>query len=142
MMLRIAIALLSVVMLSCSTSTPVTSASADPSDPSGSYVLQTIDGHALPFRPIDRDRPPEAGPGPLVVGGSLVIEPGGGVGYVLNFRGAQGRDQAIRMNATWTRDGDQLVVIWPNGARTPATYDGRTFTIDNIGMKLAFARSQ
>lgn len=141
-MVRIAIALLSAVLLSCSTSTPVTSFSADPNDPSGSYVLETIDGHALPFRPMDRDRPPEAGPGPLVVGGSLTIEPGGGVRYVLNLRGAQGRDQAIRMNATWRSEGDQLIVVWPNGAATPATYDGRTFTIDNIGMKLAFARSR
>lgn len=148
MMVRITIVLLSAAMLSCSTSPPVTAASdvtatqTATADPSGNYVLKTIDGNALPFRPMDRDRPASAGPGPLVVGGSLAIEAGGQVHYVLNYRGPQGRENAIRMNATLLREGDRSVLVWPNGARTPTTYDGQRFTIDNIGMKLMFERER
>jgi hypothetical protein len=144
---RIAIALLAIVIASCAATPPrdapplASAAARSPADdPSGNYTLKTIDGNALPLRPLDRDRPAGAGPGPLVTGGSLVIEPGGEVRYVLDYRNDRGEGGAIRMSATWRREGNGFVVTWPNGARTPATYDGQTFTIENIGMKLAFER--
>lgn len=148
-MMRISIVLLSAVFTFCSSIQPASKPQhltavtpAVSTDPADNYVLKTIDGKALPTRPNDPDRPASAGPGPLVVGGSLVISPGGEARYVLNFRGPQGRENAIRMTASFLRDGDRPVLVWPNGARTPLTFQGRTLTLDNLGMKMAFERAR
>jgi hypothetical protein len=111
--------------------------------PAGTYQLFTIDGHALPHAPVDRDGGGHAAAGLEVVSATLVLDAGGTFHQTMAYR--IDRDGVVRsferdFKGTWVSDGPGFVMTWDGAGRTPATLEGDTFAYDNVGMRLVFRR--
>jgi hypothetical protein len=111
--------------------------------PAGTYQLFTIDGHALPHAPVDRDGSGDAAAGLEVVSATLVLDAGGTFHQTMAYRIE--RDGVVRsferdFTGTWVRDGSGFLMTWDGAGRTPATLEGDSFVYDNVGMMLVFRR--
>jgi hypothetical protein len=51
-----------------------------------------------------------------------------------------GRDAAIEVKATYTRDGQKLTMQWQGAGRTIGSVEGDTFTMNNEGMVFAYRK--
>jgi hypothetical protein len=112
-------------------------------EPVGTYRLVSIDGHPVPYAPVDPHGPAHASPGPEIVTGTIVLGADGTFRSTMAYRIE--RDGSIRamereFTGTWVREGPGYRLDWDGAGQTPATLEGDTFTYDNVGMLLAYRR--
>ena len=109
---------------------PVAAATAD-INPAGTYNLVTVDGNKVPCA-VEHE------------GHKMTIESGG---YIINPDGTcsskmslAGRNAAIEVKATYTREGQKLTMKWQGAGMTTGTVEGDTFTMNNEGMVFAYRK--
>jgi hypothetical protein len=109
----------------------------------GTYTLVTINGHALPYAPVDPDRPANAPPAPTVVGGTFVVGPDSTFRMSMTYRvpsGDTGRVVQGEFHGTYARQGADWNFTWTGAGQTPVTLRGDTLTLNNVGMLFAYVR--
>jgi len=52
----------------------------------------------------------------------------------------EGRDAAIEVKATYTREGSKLTMTWQGAGMTVGIVEGDTFTMNNEGMVLTYRK--
>jgi len=111
--------------------TKTVAAPAADNDPVGTYALVSVDGKQVPCT-LEHE------------GHTMTINSGS---FSLNADGTcsskmflAGRDAAIEVKATYTRDGPKLTMKWQGAGMTLGTLEGDTFTMNNEGMVLAYRK--
>jgi hypothetical protein len=111
----------------------------------GTYTLVTIDGHSLPFAPVDRDRPANAPPPPTVVAGTFTVNADSTFRSSMTYRVPSGDTTRVftgDFTGTYTREGEGYVFTWARAGQTPGTLRGDTLTVNNVGMMLAYVKQR
>ena len=100
-------------------------------NPVGTYALVTVDGNKVPCT-VQHE------------GHTMTIKSGG---FIINADGTcsskmslAGRDTAIEVKATYTREGPKLTMQWQGAGMTIGTVEGDKFTMDNEGMVLVYQK--
>ena len=100
-------------------------------NPDGTYALVTVDGNKVPYT-VQHE------------GHTMTIKSGG---FIINADGTcssrmslAGRDAAIEVKATYTREGTKLTMQWQGAGTTMGTVEGDTFTMNNEGMVFAYRK--
>ena len=109
----------------------------------GTYVLLAIDGHPIPYAPIDAGRPANAPPAPEVLAATLVVRPDGSfimaMGYRRTVSGVE-RFQATPFTGTTTSDGAGFLARWDGAGANKLTFAGDTLIMDNEGVRFAYRK--
>ncbi len=110
----------------------------------GMYRLVTVDGHAIPFRPVHPDAPPNAGPGPEVLASTMIVRPDGSFVMAMSYRMTRDGTQtytAMPFTGAWKAEGDVYAARWDGAGMTPLTLSGDTLVMNNEGMMFAYLRA-
>ena len=100
-------------------------------DPVGAYSLVSIDGNKVPCT-LQHE-----GHTMTINSGSFSINADGTCSSKIALAG---RDAAIEVNATYTREGQKLTMQWQGAGRTIGSVEGDTFTMNNEGMVFAYRK--
>jgi hypothetical protein len=101
------------------------------SNPVGTYNLVSVDGNKVPCT-VQHD-----GHALPVSSGTFIINPDGTCSSKMVL---SGRDSAIEVKATYTRQGSKLTMQWQGAGNTLGTVEGDTFTMNNEGMVFAYKK--
>ncbi len=100
-------------------------------DPVGTYALVSVDGNKVPCTVRHE-------------GHALAVQSGA---FTLNADGTcrsqitlAGRDAAIEVKATYTRQGSKLTMQWQGAGSTTGMLESNTFTMENEGMVFAYRK--
>ena len=111
--------------------TKTVAAAAADVNPVGTYTLVSVDGNKVPCT-VQHE------------GHTMTINSGG---FIINADGTcsskmslGGRDAAIEVKATYTREGPKLTMKWQGAGMTIGTVEGDMFTMDNEGMVFAYRK--
>jgi hypothetical protein len=113
------------------TKTVAATATAADVNPVGTYTLVTVDGNKVPCA-VEHD-----GHKMTIQSGGFIINPDGTCSSKMSLAG---RDAAIEVKATYTREGPKLTMKWQGAGMTIGTVEGDTFTMNNEGMVLAYRK--
>ena len=102
----------------------------------GSYTAITINGVSIPGSITNNQ-----GVTLSVLEGSFVIRADGSCSSRTVFEAPSGERITRAVDATYTRDGDTLTMRWEGAGVTTGTIEGDTFTMDNVGMVLVYAKN-
>ncbi len=108
----------------------VTAPAAD-INPVGTYTLATVDGKKVPCT-VQHE-----GHTMTIKSGSFIINADGTCSSKMSL---EGRDAAIEVKATYTREGPKLTMKWQGAGMTIGTVEGDTFTMNNEGLVLAYRK--
>ena len=108
----------------------VATATAD-TNPAGTYALVSVDGNKVPCT-VQHE-----GHTMTINSGSFSINADGTCGSKMSLAG---RDAAIEVKATYTREGPKLTMKWQGAGMTIGTLEGDTFTMNNEGMVFAYRK--
>ena len=100
-------------------------------NPVGTYALVTVDGNKVPCT-VQHE-----GHAMTVNSGSFIINADGTCSSKMFLAG---RDAAIEVKATYTREGPKLTMQWQGAGLTIGTVEGDTFTMNNEGMVFAYRK--
>ena len=100
-------------------------------NPAGTYALVTVDGNKVPCA-VEHE-----GHKMTIQSGGFIINPDGTCGSKMSLAG---RDAAIEVKATYTREGSKLTMKWQGAGMTTGTVEGDTFTMNNEGMVFAYRK--
>jgi hypothetical protein len=109
----------------------------------GTYALVTINGHPLPYAPMDPDRPADAPPPPVVTGSIFTVHADSTFQLSMSYRVTrQGAEQVFerQFHGTYVREGAAYNFTWVNAGQTPVTLRGDTLTLNNVGTLFAYVR--
>jgi hypothetical protein len=109
--------------------TKTVAATAADISPVGTYNLVTVDGNKVPCT-VQHE-----GHTMTIQSGGFIINPDGTCSSKMSLAG---RDAAIEVKATYTREGPKLTMKWQGAGTTIGTVEGDTFTMNNEGMVLAY----
>ncbi len=101
------------------------------SNPVGTYTLVSVDGNKVPFT-VQHE-----GHTMTINSGSFSINADGTCSSKMSLAG---RDAAIEVKATYTREGTKLTMQWQGAGTTMGTVEGDTFTMNNEGMVFAYRK--
>ena len=110
-------------------------ATANDIDPTGRYALIAVDGVTIPAAVSHGDAEIK------VHSGVFTINADGTCSSKTVFSPPSGGQVTQKVNATYTRNGSNLVMQWEGAGMTTGTVDGNTFTMDNHGMIFVYSRS-
>jgi hypothetical protein len=108
-----------------------TAAAAADINPVGTYTLVTVDGNKVPGT-VQHE-----GHTMTINSGSFIINADGTCSSKMSLTG---RDAAIEVKATYTREGPKLTMQWQGAGMTVGTVEGDTFTMNNEGMIFAYRK--
>ena len=111
--------------------TKTVAATAADLNPVGTYPLVTVDGNKVPCT-VQHE-----GHTMTINSGSFDINADGTCSSKMSL---EGRDAAIEVKATYTRDGPKLTMKWQGAGMTIGTIEGNTFTMDNEGMVFVYKK--
>jgi hypothetical protein len=111
--------------------TKTVAATAADIDPVGTYTLVTVDGNKVPCA-VEHE-----GHKMTIQSGGFIINPDGTCSSKMSLAG---RDAAIEVKATYTREGPKLTMKWQGAGMTIGTVEGDTFTMNNEGMVFAYRK--
>jgi hypothetical protein len=100
-------------------------------DPVGTYALVSVDGNKVPCT-VQHE-----GHTMTIKSGSFSINADGTCSSKMSLAG---RDAAIEVKATYTREGPKLTMKWQGAGMTIGTIEGDTFTMNNEGMVFAYQK--
>jgi hypothetical protein len=100
-------------------------------NPVGTYSLVTVDGNKVPYAAQHE------GHAMTIQSGSFIINADGTCSSKMVLAG---RDAAIEVKATYTREGPKLTMQWQGAGMTIGTVEGDTFTMNNEGMVFAYRK--
>ena len=100
-------------------------------NPVGTYALVSVDGNKVPCT-LQHE-----GHTMTINSGSFSINADGTCSRKIALAG---RDAAIEVKATYTRDGQKLTMQWQGAGRTIGSVEGDTFTMNNEGMVFAYRK--
>ena len=100
-------------------------------NPVGTYALVTVDGNKVPCT-VQHE-----GHTMTINSGSFIINADGTCSSKISL---EGRDTAIEVKATYTRQGSKLTMQWQGAGMTIGTVEGDTFTMNNEGMVFAYRK--
>ena len=103
------------------------------SDHQGTYALVTINGEKLPCTP------PHQGGAPQVLSGAITLKADGTFTSAMSYNLPTGPASG-QFSGTYTRDGSRFSLQWKGAGTTTATFDGKTFTMDNEGILFAYRK--
>ena len=113
------------------TETNTTKATAAYINPVGTYALISVDGNKVPYAMAHE------GHTMTISSGSFIINAEGTCSSKIAL---SGRDSAIEVKATYTREGPKLTMKWEGAGMTIGTVEGDTFTMNNEGMVFVYKR--
>lgn len=103
-------------------------------DPTGVYVLVTVNGAELPASV-------KHGEVPIVVhAGSFTINGDGSCSSKTIFGPPSGGTVTREVNATYTQEGSILKMKWQGAGRTEGKLQGSTFNMNNEGMIFSYKK--
>ncbi len=108
----------------------------------GHYTLIEIEGHALPYAPVEPGRPADA-PALEVLASTLIVQPDGHFTMAMAYRVRQPGGEHIFTNpftGTIAPDSGGYVMHWDGAGLTPATWEPERFTFRNEGQAFAYRR--
>ena len=111
--------------------TKTVAATAADINPVGTYALVTVDGNKVPCT-VQHE-----GHTMTINSGSFIINADGTCSSKMSLAG---RDAAIEVKATYTREGPKLTMQWQGAGMTIGTVEGDTFTMNNEGMVFAYRK--
>jgi len=111
--------------------TKTAAATAADINPAGTYTLVTVDGNKVPCA-VEHE-----GHKMTIQSGGFIINPDGTCSSKVSLAG---RDAAIEVKATYTREGPKLTMKWQGAGMTIGTVEGDTFTMNNEGMVFAYRK--
>lgn len=111
--------------------TKTVAATAADINPVGTYALMTVDGNKVPCN-VQHE-----GHTTTINSGSFIINAEGTCSSKISLAG---RDAAIEVKATYTREGPKLTMQWQGAGMTIGTVEGDTFTMNNEGMIFAYRK--
>ena len=111
--------------------TKTVAATAADINPVGTYTLVTVDGNKVPGT-VQHE-----GHTMTINSGSFIINADGTCSSKMSLTG---RDAAIEVKATYTREGPKLTMQWQGAGMTVGTVEGDTFTMNNEGMIFAYRK--
>ena len=111
--------------------TKTVAAPATDINPVGTYGLVTVDGNKVPCT-VQHE-----GHTMTINSGSFIINADGTCSSKMSLAG---RDAAIEVKATYTREGPKLTMQWQGAGMTVGTVEGDTFTMNNEGMVFAYRK--
>jgi hypothetical protein len=97
----------------------------------GTYALATVEGNKVPCT-VEHE-----GHKMTINSGSFMINADGTCSSKMSLAG---RDAAIEVKATYTREGQKLTMTWQGAGMTLGTVEGDTFTMNNEGMIFAYRK--
>jgi len=100
-------------------------------NPAGTYTLVTVDGNKVPCA-VEHE-----GHKMTIESGGFIINPDGTCSSKMSLAG---RNAAIEVKATYTREGQKLTMKWQGAGMTTGTVEGDTFTMNNEGMVFAYRK--
>jgi hypothetical protein len=100
-------------------------------NPVGTYALVSVDGNKVPCT-VQHE-----GHTLAVKSGSFAINSDGTCSSKMVL---SGRDSAIEVKASYTRQGSKLTMQWEGAGMTTGTVEGGTFTMNNEGMVFAYRK--
>jgi hypothetical protein len=99
--------------------------------PVGTYALVSIDGNKVPCT-LQHE-----GHTMAIDSGAFIINPDGTCSSKMVL---SGRDSAIEVKASYTRQDSKLTMHWQGAGMTTATVEGDSFTMNNEGMVFAYRK--
>jgi hypothetical protein len=111
--------------------TKTVAATAADINPVGTYTLVTVDDNKVPCT-VQHE-----GHTMTINSGSFIINADGTCSSKMFLAG---REAAIEVKATYTRQGSKLTMQWEGAGMTTGTVEGDTFTMNNEGMVLAYRK--
>jgi hypothetical protein len=111
--------------------TKTIAAPAADTNPVGTSALVTVDGNKVPCT-VQHE-----GHTMTINSGSFSINADGTCSSKMFLAG---RDAAIEVKATYTREGPKLTMQWQGAGTTTGTVEGDTFTMDNEGMVFVYKK--
>jgi hypothetical protein len=111
--------------------TKTVAATAADINPVGTYTLVTVDGNKVPGT-VQHE-----GHTMTIKSGSFIINADGTCSSKMFL---EGRDTAIEVKATYTREGSKLTMKWQGAGMTTGTIEGNSFTMDNEGMVFVYKK--
>jgi hypothetical protein len=103
-------------------------------DTTGSYALVSVNGDKVPATLTVDDVTL------TIRGGTFVIHADGTCISRMSFVVPSGQEMNREVSGTYTRDGSKLTIAWTGAGMTTGTVDGKTFTMENEGMVLAYRK--
>ena len=100
-------------------------------NPVGTYGLVTVDGKKVPCT-VQHE-----GHAMPIRAGTFIINADGTCSSKIFL---EGRDAAIEVKATYTREGQKLTMKWQGAGMTIGTAEGDTFSMNNEGMMFAYRK--
>ncbi|MGA2862920.1 MAG: hypothetical protein ABSF95_00360 [Verrucomicrobiota bacterium] len=100
-------------------------------NPVGTYTLVTVDGNKVPCTMQHE------GHTMTIKSGSFIINADGTCSSKMSLAG---REAAIEVKASYTRQGSTLTMQWERAGMTTGTVEGDTFTMNNEGMVFAYRK--
>jgi hypothetical protein len=100
-------------------------------NPVGIYPLVAVDGNKVPCT-VQHE-----GHTMTISSGSFSINADGTCSSKISLAG---RDAAIEVKATYTREGQKLTMQWQGAGTTIGTVEGDTFTMNNEGMVFVYRK--
>ena len=100
-------------------------------NPVGTYTLATVDGNKVPYT-VQHE-----GHAMAIKSGSFIINSDDTCSSKMSL---EGRDAAIEVKATYTREGPKLTMKWQGAGMTIGTVEGDTFTMNNEGMVFVYRK--
>jgi len=100
-------------------------------NPVGTYRLVSVDGNRVPCT-VQHE-----GHAMAVTSGSFIINADGSCSSKIVLAG---RDSAIEVKATYTREGSKLTMQWQGAGTTTGTFEDNTFTMNNEGMVFVYRK--
>jgi len=114
-----------------SAGTKATTVGATNINPAGTYNLVTVDGNKVPCT-VQHE-----GHAMPIKSGTFIINADGTCSSKIFL---EGRDAAIEVRATFTREDTKLTMKWQGAGMTIGNVEGDTFTMNNEGMVFAYRR--
>jgi|ERR1019366_3457595 hypothetical protein len=111
--------------------TKTVAAAAADINPVGTYALVTVDGNKVPCT-VQHE-----GHTMTINSGSFIINAEGTCSSKMSL---EGRESAIEVKATYTREGQKLTMKWQGAGMTIGTIEGNTFTMGNEGMVFVYKK--
>lgn len=109
----------------------------------GTYTLVTVDGHQLPYAPVEPGRPADAPPPPAVTASTFTVLTDSTFRMSMTYRmGAPGAERTMerQFNGTYKAEGAGYTFTWTNAGRTPVALRGDTLVLNNEGILFAYVR--
>jgi hypothetical protein len=103
-------------------------------DITGTYTLVTVNGDKVPATITHDDV------NITIRSGSFVINADGNCVSRMVILAPNGQEVTREVAGTYTRDGAKLTIQWQGAGVTEGAADGKTFTMDNVGMVLSFRK--